>query len=294
MECGIGIKDDMSNFINETELSIITNIGLNHQEVFGDTIEDIANNKKEVIKFGCDFILYDSYPIVEEITKQKCKEVNSNFHKTNFDEFFIVNNTLEKRIFNYKDYQNIELSLYGESQMKNACVAIEAVEALRNRGWNISDKNIYDGLKSAYWGARFDTICEKPKIIFNGGGKATAVENLKSMLKAYYPDTNIYTIFNARPEKDPDEIVKALDDLATELYFIDNLEDECNGKVFQEKYTGISYCFASLEECLNEACKKAKENDGIVVVAGPYGLYRDTLNYIKDNYKLTKNALLYL
>ena len=83
-EVGMGGEFDATNVIGAPEAAVLCNIGLDHTEVLGDTLEKIAATKSGIIKSGCDAVLYRSTPGVEAVVEQRCSEVGAALHKVDF------------------------------------------------------------------------------------------------------------------------------------------------------------------------------------------------------------------
>ena len=84
-EVGMGGEFDATNVILPPEVAILCNIGLDHTEVLGDTLEKIAATKSGIIKPGCDAVIYREQPSVEAVFEERCKKVGAKLHKANFD-----------------------------------------------------------------------------------------------------------------------------------------------------------------------------------------------------------------
>ena len=84
-EVGMGGEFDATNVILPPEAAILCNIGLDHTEVLGDTLEKIAATKAGIIKPGCDAVIYREKLSVEAVFEERCKKVGATLHKADFD-----------------------------------------------------------------------------------------------------------------------------------------------------------------------------------------------------------------
>ena len=75
--------------------------------------------------------------------------------------------------------------MMGAYQLINACTAIETLEVLRNKGYNISDENIIEGMKNAKWPGRMEIINESPLIVIDGAHNPGAAVKLKESIEMY-------------------------------------------------------------------------------------------------------------
>lgn len=191
LEVGLGGRFDSTNACVSPEVAVITSLGLEHTKELGDTIEKIASEKAGIIKKKCDVILYEAQQTVLDIIKNECMQKSSRLHEVNFDEIEVIKSDLRGQIFSYSDFKNIEISLLGEHQLKNAAVSLEAIDCLIKRGWDISYKNIQDGFKNAKWPGRFEILNEKPYFIVDGAHNPQGVETLVKNIKKYFKNKKV-------------------------------------------------------------------------------------------------------
>ena len=97
-EVGMGGEFDATNVILPPETAIICNIGLDHTEVLGDTLEKIAATKSGIIKPGCDAVIYRESPSVEAVIEARCKEVGAKLHKADFADIHLISHDLTGQI----------------------------------------------------------------------------------------------------------------------------------------------------------------------------------------------------
>lgn len=167
IECGLGGLTDATNCIPAPELAIITNIGLDHVKLLGNTLAEIAAQKSGIIKEGSAVVAYPSEKealdvIINTCRKRKCELIIPDISGTEY-----------------------ELSLKGEFQKRNASVVLAAVKVLRKRGFEIDETAVRSGFANTVWPARFEIMSENPLIIIDGGHNSQCVdafcENLDKM-----------------------------------------------------------------------------------------------------------------
>ena len=145
-EVGMGGEFDATNVIPAPEVAVLTNIGLDHTKVLGNTVETIAATKAGIIKSGCHAVLYPCAPSVQEVVAARCRAAGAPLTVADFDALSSVCDTLEGQIFNYGPYKGLRLPLLGGHQLRNAAVALTTIDVLRQRGWHIDEsaaRNIY-------------------------------------------------------------------------------------------------------------------------------------------------------
>ena len=161
-EVGMGGEFDATNVIPAPETAVLCNIGLDHTEVLGDTLEKIAATKSGIIKPGCDAVLYRSTPGVEAVVEQRCREVGAPLHKVDFSALHLREHSLEGQVFDFGGLTELRLPLLGEHQLHNAAVALTTLAVLQKRGWHISEEDIRQGLSRVTWPGRFQIIRRDP------------------------------------------------------------------------------------------------------------------------------------
>ena len=184
-EVGMGGEFDATNVILPPEVAIICNIGLDHTEVLGDTLEKIAATKSGIIKPGCDAVIYREQPSVEAVFEERCKKVGAKLHKANFDSIRLRSHGLEGQVFDCDGYEALELPLLGDHQLHNAAVVLTAVDALRTRGWKLPEEAVRKGLKDVKWPGRFELLRKDPLFIIDGGHNPQCIEALVKNIDDY-------------------------------------------------------------------------------------------------------------
>lgn len=151
IEVGMGGRLDSTNIITP-EVSVITNIGLDHTQFLGDTLQAIANEKAGIIKPHIPVVIGETQKEVAHIFKTKAKDLNSEIYFADQD-----------------IYSNYSCSLLGNYQKKNIKTALKCIQILKTKNAEISENNIHIGFGSIQQltglRGRWDIISEKPKVI---------------------------------------------------------------------------------------------------------------------------------
>jgi dihydrofolate synthase/folylpolyglutamate synthase len=195
VEVGLGGRLDSTNIITP-ELSVITNISLDHTALLGDTIGKIALEKAGIIKPSIPVIAGETHPQSAMIFEGIAEANHSSIYFA--DQLltlpYAFNSTDQKQIFNIKSkegmlFENLKLDLLGRYQSKNICTLLCTVQELNKLGWNISESNIREGLENVTGltglAGRWQTIGYNPLIIcdtaHNEGGIREVVAQLRQM-----------------------------------------------------------------------------------------------------------------
>ena len=202
MEVGMGGELDSTNVIAAPEASVICNIGLDHTEVLGDTLEKIASAKAGIIKPGCPAVIYRAAPSVEAVFEEKCRAVGSELHKADFDAIRLHTHDLTGQVFDFGRFQALHLPLLGEHQLKNAAVVLTTADVLKTRGWAITDENIRQGLATVRWPGRFELLRKDPLFIVDGGHNPQCIEALVQNIRQYLAGRPLTVLTGVLADKD--------------------------------------------------------------------------------------------
>ena len=186
-EVGMGGEFDATNVIPAPEAAVICNIGLDHTEVLGNTLEKIAGAKAGIIKPGCDAVLYRERPSVEAVFEERCKALS---------------HSLEGQVFDWERFHALRLPLLGEHQLHNAAVALTTARVLQKRGWKITDAQIREGIESVRWPGRFELMRKDPMFIIDGGHNPQCIEALVKNIRDYLPGRELTVLTGVLGDKD--------------------------------------------------------------------------------------------
>lgn len=201
-EVGMGGEFDATNVIPAPEVAVLTNIGLDHTKVLGNTVEAIAATKAGIIKPGCHAVLYPCAPSVQEVVAVHCRAAGAPLTVADFDALSSVCDTLEGQIFNYGPYKGLRLPLLGGHQLRNAAVALTTIDVLRQRGWHIDESAVRQGLAQTAWPGRFQVVRRQPTIILDGGHNPQCMVSLAAAIREYLPGQPVTVLTGVLADKD--------------------------------------------------------------------------------------------
>ena len=202
LEVGMGGAFDATNVIETPEVAVITNIGLDHTEVLGDTVEKIAETKSGIFKENGHAVVYRSTPSVEAVYEKVCAEKHVKLVKADFDSLRLKKHTLDGQVFDCGDRKDLVLPLLGDHQLHNASVVLSIVDTLKIIGWNINEQNIRDGMKDVKWPGRFDVVSHSPLFIIDGGHNPQCIEALVKNIEDYLHDRKVIALTGVLADKD--------------------------------------------------------------------------------------------
>ena len=217
LETGLGGTLDATNVVTTTVLEVIASIGMDHMMFLGNTLGEIAKNKAGIIKPNTAVVSAKQEPEAEEVVKKVSEEKHATLSIVNPEEIKDVHYGYEKQSFSYKNWKNIEISLAGTYQIKNAALALEAVEALRRLGFELSEENVRKGMAGADWRGRFSVIHKDPVVVIDGAHNPAAATVLKESLETYFKGKNLYYIFGVFADKDYEKVIELTAPLAKRI-----------------------------------------------------------------------------
>jgi dihydrofolate synthase/folylpolyglutamate synthase len=271
LEVGMGGATDSTNVIECPEVAILTNIGLDHTEYLGTTLEEIASTKAEILKENGRAVVYRSTPSVEKLITEVCKERNIQLVFPEFDSLNLKEHSLEGQIFDYGERKDVFLSLLGEHQLRNAAVVLSTVDLLIDLGWEIDQEAVLQGLRDVKWPGRFEVLGKEPWFIVDGGHNPQCLEALAENVKAYLADEKVVAIVGVLADKDYEEMFRPMLPLVDEFFCI---TPPCPRALEGEKlaqYLKNSGAKAIALSTVSENLKKAIEvagADGAVICFG--------------------------
>ena len=271
LEVGMGGLNDATNAIPAPEVAVVTNIGLDHTDVLGDTLEKIAANKAGIFKEGSSAVVYRGSETVEAVYETICTEKNIPLRKADFESLQLVSHGLDGQVFDCGQRKNIHLPLLGDHQLHNAAVVLGIVDALIEKGWNITEEHIYNGMQDVSWPGRFDIVSREPLFIIDGGHNPQCIEALVKNIKDYLADRKVIVLTGVLADKDYGDMYKPMMPLISEFVCITppnprKLEATELAEHLRRVGATATPC-DSIEEGVRTAIKKAG-TDGVVLCFG--------------------------
>jgi dihydrofolate synthase/folylpolyglutamate synthase len=217
LEVGLGGEYDATNTIGSPEVAVMTNIGLDHVELLGDTLEKIAETKSKIIKPGCQCVIYREPASVEAVFEARCKEVGAELTKADFESIELLSASLEGQVFNWGPYKALKLPLLGQHQLKNAATVLTIMTVLRKLGWDISDENVREGIATVSWPGRFELVARNPLFIVDGGHNPQCIEALVNNVRDYLGDKKLVILTGVLADKDYNQMYADMVPFASEI-----------------------------------------------------------------------------
>jgi dihydrofolate synthase/folylpolyglutamate synthase len=251
IECGLGGRLDSTNII-DPELAIITNIGIDHTDLLGETLEKIAAEKAGIIKTNRPIIIGKEQEETKNIFVEKAKEKHA-------------------AVYIAGKGNQIQTDLKGKWQIENSNTALKAIELLKAWGWNIDDENIRDGFKSVIKNTgllgRWQVLNNKPLSIcdtaHNEDGIRLIVQHIKQT-----PHEHLHFVFGTVSDKNSSRILRLLPKQATYYFCKAAIPRAVDATLLKEDASHFGLkgeVFPNVIDAFAEAKKRAKNKDLIFV-----------------------------
>jgi len=213
LEVGLGGRLDATN-VAKPVVCIITPISLDHTQILGDSLEEIAREKAGIIKPGCWVVISpqpeEAASVITEICRDKKAKVvqvgkDITWYKTSGDLHY-QSVVIEGRTSKYQ----VNIPLLGDFQLENAANAVAALEILASEGFAISIVDIVQGLAQVKWPGRFQIVQQHPTVLVDSAHNVASIKRLVNNIKAYFAHKRIFLVFGTSCDKDISGIINEL------------------------------------------------------------------------------------
>ena len=253
IEVGMGGRLDSTNIIRP-EMSVITNIGLDHTAYLGETLGEIAREKAGIIKEG-----------VPVVIGERQKETTSVFEKTS------RKMKAELQFASDHKYPKYYTDLRGDYQKKNLRTVLTSLKVLKEKGWNISEEAVINGLSNVklHTGlqGRWDVIREKPKVICDTAHNAEGLKLVMKQLKKEHFQ-HLHMVLGVVNDKDLSKVLPLLPETAHFYFSRPDVPRGLDAGILQQeaaKYGLKGRVYPSVKEAFLAAEEEALDEDLIFI-----------------------------
>lgn len=273
LETGMGGDTDATNVIRTTVMEVIVSISKDHTAFLGDTIAEIAGHKAGIIKPGTVVVSAKQVPEAMEVLEERAKECSATLKTADWEKAQKITYGLEEQTFSYGSEQDICIHLGGSYQIKNAVVALVGVEALRELGYQISDRQMRDGFAKTRWPGRFTVIGKDPMVIIDGAHNPDGAAELEKSICQCLKDRPIYGICGVFKDKEYDKVLRTI---LPHLKAVTTIQTPGNPRALPaeelaeaaKKYCPDVHAQKDIGKAVSEAMRRAKEDKGVVLAFG--------------------------
>ena len=216
LEVGLGGRLDTTN-VASPQVCAITSLSLDHTSILGDTIEQIAMEKAGIIKAGVTVVTSPQVPEAMAVIEGVCREKGAELIKAG-------EHLKWSKGASGADGQALEVSgrlgnyelwtpLLGEFQLENVATSVGVLEALKERGFNISGQALRDGFTRVSWPCRLEVLSTRPLVICDGAHNPYSAARLRDSLPHYFSYGGVILIAGVSQDKNLEGIVEELANL---------------------------------------------------------------------------------
>ncbi|TES83395.1 MAG: bifunctional folylpolyglutamate synthase/dihydrofolate synthase [Dehalococcoidia bacterium] len=213
LEVGMGGKFDATSVITPL-VAIITTIGLDHTDVLGSTVAEIAAEKCGIIKPDIPVVISPQPPEAAQVIRQTCAERGAKLLVVGKDiKWRSLGSDLDGqqlKVEGRKGNYELSIPILGEHQLINAATAVAALEVLADGGFDIPAPKIAGGFKQLAWPGRFQVLRRNPPLVVDGAHNIDAARGLKKALKQYFDFERAILVMGASDDKNIAGVVAEL------------------------------------------------------------------------------------
>ena len=200
LETGMGGRYDATNVVHP-EVSVISNISMEHQEYLGNTLAKIAREKAGIIKRGAGVVTGARQKSALRVIEQVATEKEVPLYRLGKE----IRIRKDKGAFTYlgisRRWPRVKIGLIGDHQVTNAALALGALELLMEKGFYLTDEAVYAGLAATRWPGRLEVFSREPFILLDGAHNPSAVKTLKKFLENSFPSRRLTMVVGILEDK---------------------------------------------------------------------------------------------
>lgn len=288
LETGLGGRLDATNIVEKPVVTVITSISLDHTEILGDTIEEIAGEKAGIIKQNIPIVYDGREKRAEKVILQKAKEQNAKAVPLDEEKLSIQGSTDHSvdYMFDNPVYKGhlITVPYLAPYQVRNSALALLAMEELDPQH-EISLETRLQAIRDTRWQGRMETVL--PGVIVDGAHNEDGVHEFVRTLRQVGSSRRIVMLFSAVVEKNYEEMVHTICEtgciqevVVTEIHGSRIVPAEELAAVFR-KFTNVPVTvISSIEEAFNTAMEK--KGDGLLFCVGSLYLVGEVKKVIEE------------
>lgn len=291
LETGLGGRLDATNIIEHPIAVVLTSISLDHTEILGESVAQIAWEKAGIIKEGVPVIYDGSDPQAEEVIKKRAKELGSEAIGLHEEMYQILDRTDKSIDFMlnamYYGQRKITVPYIAQYQVVNSSLALMAMEIIDPKHKIFLDKRV-DAIARTTWEGRMETVL--PGVIVDGAHNEDGVRQFVKTLSSLDKNKRTVMLFSAVVEKNYEKMVETicatgqLDEVVvTEIQGDRIVPAKRLADVFR-KYTDVKVeAVPRISEAFASAMEK--KGDGLLFCVGSLYLVGEVKELIEESYK---------
>ena len=306
LEVGMGGRLDPTNIIEaeNTAVSVITGIAMDHTAFLGDTDVKIAAEKAGIIKKGVPVVFGGAHTPVgakedcevdpvacAAVIAAKAEEMGAPYSESHPELISDLRADIFGARFDFGEYEFFEIPLAGVYQPYNAATVFAALEILVSQGVKLTLKAVREGLEAVKWPGRFEILCREPLVISDGGHNPEGIDAAVESAKTYFKK-KIQLISGVMADKDYAHMARRMGEVACRAFTVrpDSyraLSASEFAKVFEQG--GVpAEGFATVKDAVFAAMDAGLENGTPTLCLGSLYMYGEVKSAVEEYMK--KNA----
>lgn len=268
MEVGMGGRLDATN-VSSRIASAVTMIGYDHSKYLGSSREKIAFEKAGIIKEGNYFVTSEKDEQLKKYFRGICRERGADFHHALAREYRISKKPLRLYL---PEYGTMDVPGKTKWQAENALVAINLAEGLKEKGYELSKKDIVSGLRRTVLPGRMDVVSERPRIMMDSAHNITGMKALREGLEDV-EHKRLLLVMGVLGDKDYKGIAEIIAPLCDRVYTAEPVsERKLDSDILAEEFEDSCpvESFSHGIEALKRAEDDWREGDLILVTGSTY------------------------
>lgn len=282
IETGMGGRFDATNVINP-EVSVITNLSIEHTDYLGNTIKALALEKGGIIKQNTPVVIGVSQPSGLAVIKQLAKEKSADLFIYKKD--FSARKNPKQNTYSYtglnKRFHNLVKPLPGDHQKENLSLALFACELIFekletiDKNYNFNETLVQDGLSIAKWPGRLEHVSQNPLVILDGAHNLAAAKVLGKYLSSTMKNRRLTLVLGILDDKPYEKMLKSLVPCAQHIIVTKaKINRSIEPSILKEAAKQFSQCPVTIIEDVKEAVAHAidtsKDEDAICIAGSLY------------------------
>ena len=282
LECGMGGRLDATNVLEKAEITVFSQISMDHMQFLGDTLADIAKEKAGILKHGSFCIASPQQKEVSEVLADICLEKQVPYEEVRPEAWNVMSMDLTGSTFS-DEKGTYTIRLLGEHQITNAQTAVCVLRKLQ-----IEDACIRAGLERTSWPGRLTKVQEKPYIFVDGAHNEAAWRYLRLAVQKYFTNRRIIYIIGVLKDKEYDKMVEILAPTMARAVTITpatprGLPKEVLAHLLEAKHVPTDMAQTSAE-AMRIALRYAAKED-VILVCGSLSFLSDYLSVERNGWR---------
>lgn len=280
VEAGLGARLDATRLV-DAKVAVLTDLSLEHTAILGETIEEIAREEGAVVRPGRPLVMADGPSAAMREVEKMATAIAAPIHRIGDDLLLrrVGPRRFSLRLDKDRELEDVELSLHGPHQARNALLAAKAATLVAP---DLEDDAIREGLRRACWPGRLEIFEGTPPIVLDGAHNTHGARVLRAALlsEPCFSDRPLHFVFGVLADKDVGAMIGALGPIARSTVVTRPISTRARSpeelvRISAELGLARPTVIERLPEALHEASRRAREDEGWVVVCGSLYLVGD-------------------